>query len=175
MAASTTPKPKPPNLNPDPPTPIPGPISFNTTGYPTPTKPPGTPTAEVLQLATSYEAYPSHAVLEFSIADLRFLGNVTDVRCLIFEMIFIDPKTAEVKELKLEITSPERKQLFLEELASEGCIQKADRTIHLFSLDARCARRAQHLFVPGNKFVVHAKVSKQIVEGKLQVAVRKYL
>jgi hypothetical protein len=178
MAASTTPKPKT--------TPIPGSIAFNTTGYPAPTSPPpapdtkpAAPQVEILMVKppcaqNSYTVYPSRAMLEFSIADLRHLGKVTDIRDLVVEMIFINPATAKTEKPKLEIASPEREQLYFADLVSEGCIQRGCHTVHTFSLNLEHAHKVDRLFVPGNRFIVHAKVLEEIEEGKLQVAVRKY-
>lgn len=187
MATSSTPTPNPYK--------IPGAISLNTTGYPTPTQPNQGQAIQMLKMAPGplpaknrkitaqktcvipavFETYPSHAELEFSVADLQFLGDVTEVCHLVFEMTFIKPGDAKVKEFKLEIASPDRKKLFQTSLDSEGCIQHNRHTTYTFSLNAKDVRRAQPLFLPGNRFIVHAKVSRQIIEGKLQVAVRKYL
>jgi hypothetical protein len=163
-----TPKPKP--------APIKGAVEpFNTTGYPTPPSAPGkvVPMAKAPHaMAACLEIYPSQAQLEFSIGDLQLLGKVTDIGHLVFEVSFVDPKEAELREFTIEISSPERKKLYTITL-HPGCgIKAGPQPKYALSLNEDDAERAERFFTPGNRLIVHAKVAEEIKKGKIAVAVR---
>jgi hypothetical protein len=159
---------------PTPAVPITGAVEpFNTTGYPVPNQPipmklvePGEPMPDFLTI------YPSQESIEFSIGDLRHLGKFEYIGHLVVEVRLVDPRKAELREFKIQITSPERRVLHTIKLQADCDNIKEPESKYVFFLSEHDAREAQKDFVQGNRLIVHAKSAVKIVKGVIQLAVR---
>jgi hypothetical protein len=173
-------------------TPIPGgTIALDTTGYPNPQPGGGTmavspasaaPLGAHIQVKDSerdptqsdpgLELYPSHAALEFSIGDLRHLGDVKDLERLAFVVTFTKPPKAQLREFTILITSPDGKELYQTSFDPGRDIEGCEESKYVFEFDHDQAERAERHFVPGNRIRVVARSAQAIREGKLQAAVK---
>jgi hypothetical protein len=146
---------------------------FNTTGYPSP-NPPGKLELAINQpKADCFEIYPSQASIEFSIGDLLHFGKVTNINEIALVVTFFEPAKAELREINLQITSPERNVLHTIRLTHDCGNYDIAPSQSVFFLNEDDAKRAEKDFIQGNRLIVNAKADEKISKGEIQVVTRK--
>jgi hypothetical protein len=147
---------------------------FNTTGYPTP-NPPGLKMelAITQPKAACFEIYPSQASIEFSIGDLLHFSKVKNIDEIALVVTFFEPAKAELREINLQITSPERKLLHTIRLTHDCGNYDIAPSQSVFFLNEDDAKHADKDFTQGNRLIVNADAAEKISKGEIQVVTRK--